>query len=112
MIKPIETTFTGNSPNYIQAYHSLFDGIGKYGKDEGLDITREEYKDGFCYLRFDITADKSNREHLNLQRDGTVRIEGRFKTALPNTINVVVYSEFDNIIQLDRHHNVIYDYNK
>jgi hypothetical protein len=112
LIKPIETTFTGAAPNYIQAYHSLFDGIGKYGIDEGLDITREEYKDGFALFAFDLTPDKANREHLNLQRDGTLRVEGRFKTALPNTINVLVYAEFENIVQIDRHHNVIYDYNK
>ena len=110
-IKPIETNFGADSPRYIQAYLSLFDGTGKFGKDEGIDITRLDYPRGYTLFAFDLTPDQSDRGHLNLQREGTVRLEARFNTALPNTINCLVYAEFENFVYLDRHRNVIYDYN-
>ena len=30
--------------------------------------------------------------------------------ALPNTINVIAYAEFKNIIEIDRNRNVLFDY--
>ena len=111
-IKPLEIDYTADAPQFVQAYLSLFEGTGKFGKDEGIDIDRQEYPNGFTLYAFDLTPDQSERDHLNLQREGTVRLEARFKTPLPNTINVVVYAEFENFVYIDKHRNVIYDYSK
>ena len=109
-IKPVETDFTADSPHFIRAYLSLFQGTGKFGKDEGLDIARHEYPQGYTLFAFDLTPDQSERDHLNLQKEGTVRLEARFKTPLPATINVIVYCKFKNLLYIDRHKNVIYDF--
>ena len=111
-IKPLDVDYTADSPQFVQAYLTLFEGTGKFGKDEGIDLARDEYNRGFTLYGFDLTPDQSERDHLNLQREGSVRIEARFKTALPNTINVVVYAEFENFVYIDKHRNVIYDYSK
>ena len=47
---------------------------------------------------------------MNLVRDGTVRLEMRFATALQSTINTVIYSEFEQIIEIDRNKQVLVDY--
>ena len=59
---------------------------------------------------FDLTADLSEDDHFNLAKDGTVRVDVKFSVALANTINVVVYAEFENILEIDRNRNVIFDY--
>ena len=110
MIRPIEPNFATNQT--IMAYMSLYAGTGKLQRDEGNDITREDYKNGYSLYCFDLTPDLAEDDHFNLAKEGNVRIDVKYGTALPNTINVIVYAEFENILEIDRNRNVIYDYGK
>ena len=38
------------------------------------------------------------------------RIDLKFGAALPNTVSVIVYGEFENVIEIDRSRNVINDF--
>src|SRR6267154_1102871 len=107
-IRPIEANFTTNQT--IMGYISLFSGTGKQNKDEGNDISREDYAVGYTLYGFDLKADLSEDDHFNLSRDGAVRLDVKFAAALANTINVVVYAEFENVLEIDRNKNIIYDF--
>jgi hypothetical protein len=107
-VSPIDVDFTNHQ--HIRAYLSLFEGTGMLGRNEGLDITRSDYGAGYTIVVWDITPDMAERGHLNLNKEGTVRLDGKFSTALPNTINVIVYAEFETIIEIDRNKNVLSDY--
>ena len=107
-LKPLTPDFTNN--RFIAAYMSLFIATGKYQKDEGTDISREDYSGGYALYCFDLSPDMAENDHFNLTKEGNVRLEGRFSVALPNTVNAVVYAEFENIIEIDRNKNVIFDY--
>ena len=89
---------------------SLFSGTGKQQRDEGNDIAREDYSGGYALYAFDLTQDLAEEGHFNLAKDGSVRLDLKFAAALPNTINVVAYAEFENVIEIDRNRNVIFDY--
>ena len=39
-----------------------------------------------------------------------MRVEFKFGAALPNTVTVVAYAEFENVIEIDRNKNVINDF--
>ena len=54
-LKPIEPNFAANK--YIMAYSTLFSGTGKLQKDEGIDITRMDYSNGYTLYAFDLTPD-------------------------------------------------------
>jgi hypothetical protein len=41
---------------------------------------------------------------------GNLRVEIHFAEALAGTINVVLYAEFDNVIEIDRNRQVLFDY--
>jgi hypothetical protein len=43
-------------------------------------------------------------------KQGNVRLEIHFAEALPATINVVLYAEFDNVIEIDKNRQVLFDY--
>jgi hypothetical protein len=107
-IRPLELNFEHNQ--FITAYMSLFTGTGKQFMDEGNQIRREDYARGFTLFAFDLTPDLSEDDHFNLIREGSVRVDMKFGDALPNTINVIVYAEFENIIEIDRSRSVIFDY--
>ena len=98
------------SRQYIQAFMRRFSGTGKENRDEGNDITREDYLKGYTLYAFDLSSDLAEEGHFSLAKQGTVRVELKFGAALPNIVTVVAYAEFQNVIEIDRNRNVIYDF--
>ena len=43
-------------------------------------------------------------------RQGSVRLALKFGEALNATISVVAYAEFENIVEVDRDRNVVFDF--
>jgi len=107
-VAPLEVNF--ENKQYIQAYLSLFQGLNKLGRDEGIDISREDYTGGYTLFAFDLSADHDDCGSLNLSRVGTVRLDAKFQSQLQTTINVIVYAEFQNLLEIDRAKNIIFDY--
>jgi len=107
-VRPIQPDYAHGQ--YIRAYNSLFVGTGKIYKDEGLYITREDYGNGYALYAFDLTADLGEDDHFSLVRQGSVRLALKFSQALAATITVVAYAEFENVIEVDRDRNVVFDF--
>ena len=89
---------------------SHFSGTGKENRDEGNDIAREDDSNGYAPYAFDLSPDRAEEGHFNLAKQGTVRVELKFWTALENTVTVVAYAEFENDIEIDRNRNIVYDF--
>ncbi|XP_071489536.1 uncharacterized protein F54H12.2-like [Diadema antillarum] len=79
-------------------------------ENKGININREEYCEGYTLFAFDLTSDLSDGCHLNLIKQGNLRLELQFDVAIPNTVNCIVYSEGQGLIQIDKSRNIIYDY--
>lgn len=109
--KTLQPDFT-NKKLYIDAYHTLFSGTGIHFLNEGNQITRESYPNGYCLFVFDLTPDLSANEcsHWNLIKHGSVRLDVRFSIALSDTVNCIIYTEYDNILEIDASRQVIVDY--
>ena len=107
-IRPLKPNYAGRQ--YIQVFMSLFSGTGKENRNEGNDNTREDYPKGYALYAFDFSPDLAEEGHFNLAKQGTVRVELKFEAALPNTVTVVAYAEFENVIEIHGNRNVIYDF--
>jgi hypothetical protein len=107
-IKAIECDF--ETHNSLAGYLSLFAGSGKYRRDEGLDIDRQEYERGYTLFAYDLSPDLSEEGYFNLAKEGSIRVELKFARGLPNTINVIAYAEFESIIEINREKQVLIDY--
>ena len=107
-VRPIEPNFEDRQ--YIRAYSTVFAGTGKLGADEGLFIDREDYGNGYALYAFDLTADLGEEDHFSLVKQGSVRLTLKFRGALQNTVTVVAYAEFENVIEIDRNRNVVFDF--
>ena len=88
---------------------SLFSGTRKEKRDEGNDIAREDYPNGYALHAFDLSPDLAQKGHFNLAKQGTFRVELKFGTALPNIVTVVAYAEFQIVIEIDGNRNIVYD---
>ena len=93
-----------------RSYALLFTGTGYMGHDRRNQISCEEYAKGFTLFAFDLSADLDDGGHFQLVKQGNLRLELHFETALPETINVIVYAEFDNVIEVDKARNVLFNY--
>ena len=107
---PLELDFA--TDRYIRGYYTMFTAGGSVMEDVGTDITRDTFKSGNALYCFDLTPDLSSScsSHFSLVKRGTLRLGLRFGVGLPATVNVVVYSEFDNVIEVTKDRNVIHDY--
>ena len=59
---------------------------------------------------FDLTPDMCEVGTLQLIKQGNLRLAIHFAAALQATINVVLYAEFDNVIEIDRNRQILFDY--
>ena len=89
---------------------SLFRGTGKAFKDEDVDVSREDYEYGCTQFGFDLMPDLGENDHFSLTKSGSVRVNLTFAEPLPQTVNMIVYTEFQNALEIDRNRNVFYDF--
>ena len=89
---------------YVEAYQTLFSGSGIHFLNQGNSISRQSYPNGYCLYVFDLTSDLSanSDSHFNLIRHGAVRVELRFEETLAETINCIIYAEFNNVLEIDQ----------
>ena len=59
---------------------------------------------------FDLTTDMSEVGVFQLIKQGNLRVEIHFAAVLTATINVIMYAKFDNVIEIDRNRQVLFDY--
>ena len=78
--------------------------------DNSLDITRADYKSGYCIFRFDTSPSLCHGEPQEWKRNGALRVNIEFRTPLPNSINVIMYIDFDNNIFVDKTRYIVKDY--
>ena len=97
--------------NYMEAYQSLFSGTGRLFADSGIDIDRSDYIRGYALMAFDLTPDLcSSSDHFNQKQKGNVSLEIQFTRGLPNAINLIVFAEFESIVEIDYSRHVTFDY--
>jgi len=88
----------------------MFARTGKLGADEGLFIDREDCGSDYALYAFYLTADLNDQDHFGLVRQGSVRFALKLSAALATTVTVIAYAEFENVIEIDRNKNVIFDF--
>ena len=107
-LKPLKLDYAAG--RYVAAYAGLFGGTNKINRDEGNDISRFDFANGYALYAYDLTPDLGENDHVNLTRQGTVRLDLKFGAALTHTVTVVAYGEFENVIEIDRNRNIVFDF--
>ena len=95
----------GNS-TAIEGYNSLFKNI----REAQNDITFDDYCQGNTLYAFDLTPDQCSSHHYSLLKEGSLDIEFTFNGDIANSTSILFYMEFDNIIEITKERNVIFDF--
>ena len=104
--KPLKLNF--DEKLFVTAYNTLFSGTGKLHGNSGSIIKREDCSEGYTIIVADLTPFEIG-DNFDLKAEGTLGIDLVFKSPLAATINVLVYAEYDNVIEIDSNRNVIKD---
>jgi len=89
---------------YITAYNNIFEGRESIGSD----ITRSDFDGGYALFRFTLEPTHLKEDYLDLLKKANLRLELHFAKPLPETVNCLVYSEDNLLLEVDQARNVIY----
>ncbi|KAM6449055.1 uncharacterized protein F54H12.2-like [Liasis olivaceus] len=95
---------------FVREYMQMVQMTGKGMKERPLLISQEEFKSGYNLYCFDLSPDHGCAEHYSLIINGNLRAEIRFAQPLLNTINLILYAIFENVIEISHTRNVLFDY--
>ena len=105
--KPLKLKF--DDKLFVTAYSTLFSGTRKLHGNSGSIIKREDYSEGYIIIVADLTPFEIG-DNFDLKQEGTLSIDLVFKSPLAATINMLVYAEYDSIIEIDSTHKIIKDW--
>ena len=88
----------------------MYTGTGRLFHDEGLFINRTEFANGYALYAFDLSPDLTDDQKFDQLRTGSVRLQLRFANSLPVPVTLIVYAEYQNMIEIDKNRNIIYDF--
>lgn len=97
--KPIRLDFDDGI--YTQAYLNLTLVSGKALSSEDNAITRSMFAKGYAIYAFDLTGDLCEGGGTHLIKNSTITLEITFKQALTQTISLLMYSELDDLLEID-----------
>ena len=92
--QPLQFDFAKNQ--YVEGYWSLFRALDKRYRNEGNDINRKDYKDGFTLYAFDLSPSLSGGEYIDPKKDGRLIANFKFAKDTPETLTLIVYMQFDD----------------
>ena len=83
-------------------------GCRKSEHGRGIGRVPNRLRQGYTLYGFNLATDHD--QVFEVSKLGSVRIDLKFDVALAHTINVIVYAEYGNVIQIDSARNVLLDY--
>lgn len=103
-----------SSDIYAEALLGLYTAAGQLCNDPRMSISKSTFKNGDSIFGFALAPDLEGGctygRHANPIRYGSLRIEVHFKEQLKETLTMIVYSQYDNLIMINRDLNVATDY--
>ena len=94
----------------VDGYWNFNQAMGYTFKDDGCAVNRLDYQNGNFMLGFDLTASQCDGTYRDPVKSGELNIELRFGVALPETINVIVYAEFESMLTINNARRVVTKY--
>ena len=96
---------------YARSYLSLFTDLNRYHTSPDININYSEYKNGYTLFAFDLTPDMASSDnHISVNRSGNIAIDLKFSSELPETVNLLMYVEYRNVIEIDKSRGIFVDY--
>jgi hypothetical protein len=103
------TNFKSTPQTFMQAYHRMMMSLNADYSEHVISITPEEYSNGTFFYSFIMAPDQEGHSETKQISSGPaqIKIDVRFGTSLPQSIQMIVYSESDTIVSVDKLRRVV-----
>ncbi len=88
----------------VEAYDTLYNTLASN------DISLEDYNNGYFLLSFNLTPDYCNSFHYNSTKTGSLDAVVKFKSSCPDSLTLLSYLEFDNVMRISKTGVARFDY--
>ncbi|XP_033746865.1 uncharacterized protein F54H12.2-like [Pecten maximus] len=106
--RPHKMDFNTNTGQcFITAFRSLYEVADKADRDTDNAIDRDDWPLGYALYGFLFQPQFGDEPHMSLTQQANVRLEIVLARSLSETVSCVVYSEFNDMFQIDQARNVI-----
>ena len=98
---------------YFRSFIQTMQSFNYWHTDETNGLTAYEWANGYTIYAFDLTPDRevpSGCLHANVGNN--LRLDLNFDTALPNTVNVLLFAITDSQVEITQLRDVITHYNR
>ena len=99
---------------YMREYFGLFETANQIRHGTNIDITREEYAEGFTLFGFNFTPDLSDgvakSGYVSPINRGNLRMELKFAYPIKETVTAIIFCEYDNLIEIQNSRFAIKDF--
>ena len=85
--RPFSPNYASNF--YMREYQSIAQALNIYNKSESVDISMNEFANGYAIYGFNLTPDLSVTGHAQSSRAGNLRLEVQFAAATTETLNEI-----------------------
>ena len=100
---------------YIREYLSLFEATNQDNIDSCITLKREDFPKGKNIFAVNFNPDLASgccaTGYLNPIKFGSLRLQLRFKEPLEKTITVLVYFQYDTLLEINQERNPVYSFN-
>ena len=95
---------------YARSYHSLFTCNGSTWRNASNGITYKDFSNGYTMFCYDLSPSMTDGDMIEPLKTGSLRIEIGFGRPLPNPVHILVYGQFDGMIEIDKAKQVLTDF--
>ena len=93
---------------FVRAYTDIFQNYGKWKKDAGSNISREEFETGYSLFSFQLEPYFDSRDdYIYLLKTANIRLDVDFDKPLSQTITAIVFSENSSIFEINKERDII-----
>jgi len=95
---------------YAKAFLQMFEALNIIGGDRSNGIDYFAFANGFGIYGVDLSPDGFDGGHWQLLKSGAAYLKLEFSVATTNALKVIVFIEYDNLIEVSRHRAVTHDF--
>lgn len=112
---PYRPDFSTEKKEYGREYLEFMRALEQHGSRPMLKIDKETFGKNCCLIPFNLAQDASSGYHtegyVNPYQNGVMRLYLQFSSALTKNTNVLLFSEYDDVIEIDELRHVTTSYN-
>ncbi|XP_054157669.1 uncharacterized protein F54H12.2-like [Oppia nitens] len=90
---------------YMREYFGLFETANQIKHSTDIDITREEYAEGYTLFGFNFTPDLSDgvakSGYVSTVVRGNLRVELKFAYPIQETVTAIIFCEYDSCVEIE-----------